>query len=62
LGATGPRITAFGHPGAGGSVAFADPEVGLSVAVTINKMQNSLPGEGPTIEICRLIREELGVA
>jgi CubicO group peptidase (beta-lactamase class C family) len=57
----GPRKTAFGHPGAGGSIAFADPEVGLSVAVTINKMQNSLQGEGPTEAICRLIRTELGV-
>jgi CubicO group peptidase (beta-lactamase class C family) len=60
--ASGPRRTAFGHSGAGGSTAFADPEVGLSVAVTINKMQNSLQGEGPTFEICQLIREELGVA
>jgi CubicO group peptidase (beta-lactamase class C family) len=60
-GATGPRRTAFGHPGAGGSIAFADPEVGLSVAVTINKMQNSLQGEGPTLEICNFIREQLGV-
>ncbi len=62
VGVTGPRSTAFGHSGAGGSTAFADPEVGLAVAVTINKMQNSLQGEGPTLEICQLIREELGVA
>ena len=60
-GATGSRETAFGHPGAGGSIAFADPEVGLSIAVTLNKMQNSLQGEGPTLEICELIRNELGV-
>jgi CubicO group peptidase (beta-lactamase class C family) len=60
-GVTGPRRTAFGHSGAGGSTAFADPEVGLSVAVTINKMQNSLQGEGPTLEICNFIRNELGV-
>ncbi len=60
-GATGPRETAFGHPGAGGSIAFADPEVGLSIAVTINKMQTTLQAEGPTFEICELIRKELGV-
>lgn len=60
-GATGPRETAFGHPGAGGSIAFADPEVGLSIAVTINKMQGTLQAEGPTFEICELIRKELGV-
>ncbi|OAI40904.1 hypothetical protein AYO38_04855 [bacterium SCGC AG-212-C10] len=60
-GATGPRRTAFGHPGAGGSIAFADPEVGLSIAVTINKMMSTLQAEGPTFEICELIRNELGV-
>jgi CubicO group peptidase (beta-lactamase class C family) len=60
-GATGPRETAFGHPGAGGSIAFADPEVGLGIAVTINKMQTTLQAEGPTFEICELVRTELGV-
>ncbi|MBK7328133.1 MAG: beta-lactamase family protein [Dehalococcoidia bacterium] len=60
-GATGPRETAFGHPGAGGSIAFADPDVNLSIAVTINKMQGTLQAEGPTFEICELIRKELGV-
>ena len=62
VGAQGPRISSFGHAGAGGSIAFADPEAGLSVAVTINLMQNSLQGEGPTLEICELIRNELGGA
>ncbi len=61
VGSMGPRETAFGHPGAGGSIAFADPEAGLSVAVTLNKMQNSLQGEGPTFEICDAIRDELAV-
>jgi CubicO group peptidase (beta-lactamase class C family) len=60
-GAMGPRATAFGHPGAGGSIAFADPEVGLSVAVTLNKMGSTLQAEGPTYELCELIRNELGV-
>lgn len=58
----GPRRTTFGHSGAGGSTAFADPEVGLSIAVTLNQMQMTLPSEGPTFEICDLIRRELGVA
>lgn len=60
-GPMGPRETAFGHDGAGGSIAFADPEVGLSVAVTLNKMHVALPGEGPTFEVCELIRTELGL-
>jgi CubicO group peptidase (beta-lactamase class C family) len=61
-GAQGPRKSAFGHAGAGGSVAFADPEVGMSVAVTLNKMLNSLQAEGPATQIANLIRSELGLA
>lgn len=61
-GLIGPRDTAFGHPGAGGSVAFCDPEAGLSVGLTMTKMQFGLPGQGPNQEICDLIRSELGVA
>lgn len=60
-GATGPRETAFGHPGAGGSIAFADPEAGLSVGITINKMLSTLTAEGPVYELCELIRNEFGV-
>jgi len=60
-GVFGPRETAFGHSGAGGSTAFADPEVGLAMAVTINKMQNSLQGEGPTFEVCDFVRRELAL-
>ncbi|HZU77249.1 MAG TPA: hypothetical protein VFA70_10830, partial [Dehalococcoidia bacterium] len=61
-GAQGPRETCFGHAGAGGSIAFADPEVGLSIAVTLNQMQPAVMlGEGVTTQICNLIRHELGV-
>lgn len=59
--AMGSRTTVFGHPGAGGSVAFADPEVGLSIAVTVNQMHAGLTAEGPVAEICQFIRAELGV-
>lgn len=58
-GPMGRRTTAFGHPGAGGATAFCDPEVGLSIAVTINKMAFALPGQGTTEEICNAIRKEL---
>lgn len=60
-GVNGPRRTSFGHSGAGGSTAFADPETGLAIAVTLNQMQGTLQAEGPTFEICYLIREELGL-
>jgi CubicO group peptidase (beta-lactamase class C family) len=59
--AYGPRRTAFGHSGAGGSTAFADPDTGLAMAVTINKMQMSFQAEGPTWEICNFVRTELGI-
>jgi CubicO group peptidase (beta-lactamase class C family) len=58
----GPRLSAFGHGGAGGSIAFADPEVGLSIGVTLNKMVNAMSlEENRTFEICSLIQKELGV-
>ena len=41
----GPSLTAFGHPGAGGSHAFGDPESGLSFAYTMNQMNlGVMPG------------------
>lgn len=45
----GPSIGAFGHPGAGGSHAFGDPEEGVSFAYTMNQMELSvLPGPKST--------------
>jgi CubicO group peptidase (beta-lactamase class C family) len=38
----GPSASAFGHPGAGGSNAFADPENGLAFAYVMNQMEQSL--------------------
>ena len=41
----GPELTSFGHPGAGGSHAFGDPENGISFAYTMNQMELSvMPG------------------
>lgn len=41
----GPAHDAFGHPGAGGSHAFADPANGLSFAYVMNQMELSvMPG------------------
>ncbi len=38
----GPSPSAFGHPGAGGSNAFADPENRISFAYVMNQMEQSL--------------------
>jgi CubicO group peptidase (beta-lactamase class C family) len=45
---------AFGHPGAGGSHAFADPETRISFAYVMNQMEQSLL---PTEKSLRLVDE-----
>jgi CubicO group peptidase (beta-lactamase class C family) len=39
---TGPNRRAFGHPGNGGSMGFADPELGLAFGLTKNLMRGGL--------------------
>jgi CubicO group peptidase (beta-lactamase class C family) len=42
----GPSLGAFGHPGAGGSHGFGDPDRGLSFAYVMNRMElGVMPGE-----------------
>jgi len=48
----GPSPLAFGHPGAGGSVAFADPERGLGFAYVMNQMS---PGVLPSTRANSLV-------
>ena len=48
----GPSGRAFGHPGAGGSIAFADPENRVAFAYVMNQME---PGVLPGPKALRLI-------
>jgi CubicO group peptidase (beta-lactamase class C family) len=53
----GPSPNAFGHPGAGGSHAFADPENRISFAYVMNQMEQSLL---PNEKSLRLVDEVYG--
>ena len=48
----GPSATAFGHPGAGGSHAFSDPENKIGFAYVMNQMEQSVL---PTHKSLRLV-------
>jgi len=46
----------FGHPGAGGSLAFADPESGIAFAYIMNKMDQNLAGDPRTIGLIEAVK------
>ena len=41
----GPNPRAFGHPGAGGSLGYADLDASIGFGYTMNQMQNNLSGD-----------------
>jgi CubicO group peptidase (beta-lactamase class C family) len=56
------RVSAFGHPGAGGSIGFADPEYGLAVGFTKNMLRTALdPTQASAYRVGQKIREVLGI-
>jgi CubicO group peptidase (beta-lactamase class C family) len=52
----GPRATSFGHPGFGGSVGFADPEIGMSFGFVVNGLMMDLVGTGRTAALADAAR------
>ena len=54
----GPSLNAFGHPGAGGSLAFADPENRIGFAYVMNRMENGVLRE---MRPARLVQALYGV-
>jgi CubicO group peptidase (beta-lactamase class C family) len=51
----GPSVTAFGHPGAGGSLAFADPESGLGFAYVMNQMETGVLPKARAIQLVQAL-------
>lgn len=63
LRAMSTRSAVFGHSGAGGTMAFADPERRFAFAMTKNLPRHPEQGvEFPTTGIVRVVRRALGVA
>ena len=53
-----PRSTAFGHPGAGGSIGFADPDTGVGYSYVTNRMGMDLSGDPRDIALRRALYSE----
>ncbi|MBA2626291.1 MAG: beta-lactamase family protein [Acidimicrobiia bacterium] len=49
----------FGHPGAGGSLAFGDPDAQVGFAYVMNKMQQNLAGDPRTLTLIEAVRTSL---
>jgi CubicO group peptidase (beta-lactamase class C family) len=55
----GPNPRAFGHPGAGGSIGFADPDAGVGFGFTMNQMQMGLVGSAGAFAMIRALFDAL---
>jgi CubicO group peptidase (beta-lactamase class C family) len=49
MGAWSSRATLFGHPGAGGSLGFADPEAHIGFGYVMNQMQSGFPPDARSL-------------
>jgi CubicO group peptidase (beta-lactamase class C family) len=52
----GPRVSAFGHAGLGGSIGYCDPEIEMSFGFTTNALSMDLVGYGRTAALAGAAR------
>ena len=50
----------FGHPGAGGSLGYANPELGIGYGYVMNRMGNAITGDPRTIALNDAVVASLG--
>ena len=55
----GEDATSFGHPGAGGSVAWADRARRIGVAIVRNRMTTPGSGRACTVELGEIVRQQV---
>jgi CubicO group peptidase (beta-lactamase class C family) len=53
----GSRPSVFGHPGYGGSLAFADPDYQLAVGLVRNRLSNN----GANVKIIHELKKVMGI-
>lgn len=51
----GPSLQAFGHPGAGGSHLFADPEHGIAFAYVMNQMEQGVLPNAKSLDLVEAV-------
>ena len=49
----------FGHPGAGGSLGFADPDAGIGFGYVMNRMDLGLTGDARTVSLVTAVYQAL---
>ena len=54
-------VRGFGHSGAGGSMAFADPDAGVAFGYVMNRMLANLAGDPRTTGLVRAVYDTIGV-
>jgi len=61
--AVGRNPRTFGHPSAGGSIGWVEPDTRLAVAIPYNRMFRAItPEENPLVSIGEAVRKALGIS